>query len=230
MIDTRHYRLTIDRGEVLRYLGYGSAKPDAAVAAQLDEAIQKAERLAKPAAVYRSFSIRDTGYGFQLENTRLRLTGNTARVMLSGCSGCLLLAATVGSAMDAEIRRRQIRDMSGALIFDSASSSAVENLCDRLTADLERDYESRGLFLTDRFSPGYGDLPLDIQPDIIRTLAADKAIGVTVTSGLLLTPVKSVTAFIGISDTPQPKRITGCSHCRMNRTCAFRKAGTNCAT
>ena len=229
MENTSYDSLKIDPGEVLRYLGYGTSRPDPMVAAQLTEAIRAAERLAKPAAVYRSFAIRRTEGDFALEGTSLILAGETARTMLASCSHCLLLAATAGSALDAEIRRRQIRDMAAALIFDSAASCAVEALCDRLTADLEREYESRGQFLTDRFSPGYGDLDLAIQPAIIRTLSADKSIGVTVTSGMLLLPVKSVTAIIGIADTPQPKRISGCAHCKMNTTCKFRKAGTTCA-
>lgn len=229
MIDTNYDNLKIDPAEVLRYLGYGTSRPDPVVAAQLEEAIRAAERLTKPAAVYRSFPLRRKDEGIALENTNLVLTGETARSMLAECERCILLAVTAGSALDGEIRRRQVRDMAGALLFDSAASCAAETICDRLTDDLEREYETRGLFLTDRFSPGYGDLPLEIQPAVIRTLAADKVIGITVTSGMLLLPVKSVTAIIGIADTPQPKRITGCSHCKMNTTCNFRKAGTTCA-
>ncbi len=230
MIETKNYNLMIDPEEVLRYLGYGQNEPDPAVAVQLEEAVRAAERIAKPAAVYRSFPVRNTSGGILLEGTNLLLPGSTARTMLQECSRCILLAATVGSAIDLEIRRRQIRDMTGALIFDSAAGCAVEALCEQLTGELEQEYQSKGQYLTDRFSPGYGDLPLSLQPDIIRTLAAERTIGLSVTSGLLLMPVKSVTAFIGVSDLQQPRRITGCAHCSMNTTCKFRKAGTTCAS
>lgn len=72
---------------------------------------------------------------------------------------------------------------------------------------------------------GYNSL----QPDIIRTLSADRLTGLTVSSSMHLIPTKSVTAFIGISDRPQPHFITGCQKCSMKGSCKFRKAGTDCA-
>ena len=173
------------------------------------------------------FDNRDESVG--LAGTSLILTGRTAELMLRDCSRCVLLAATVGSRVDGEIRRRQIRDMTGALIVDSAAGCAVENICEQFTEDLEQHCGAKGLYITDRFSPGYGDLPLSLQPDILRTLSAEKTIGLTVSSGLLMIPAKSVTALIGIADTPQPRRITGCAHCTMNTTCKYRKAGSTCA-
>lgn len=164
-----------------------------------------------------------------LKGTSIRLPGIDALSFLEGCHSCILMAVTIGRRVDEELRRRQITDMSGAVILDSCASSAVESICNQLEADLEVEFEGRGLFLTDRFSPGYGDLPLDLQPAICRTLSTEKNIGLSITGGMLMMPTKSVTAFIGIADRPQPKKLTGCAHCRMNKTCNYRKAGVTCA-
>ena len=83
-------------------------------------------------------------------------------------------------------------------------------------------------YLTDRFSPGYGDLPLDLQPALCAALDAQRRLGLTVTDSLLLNPVKSVTAVIGLSPTPQPARIRGCGYCNFRENCQFRKEGTTC--
>ena len=71
-----------------------------------------------------------------------------------------------------------------------------------------------------RFSPGYGDFPLECQPGLFRLLGVQRNIGVTLTDSLLMLPTKSVTAVIGLCDgeTPCP---TGCAACDR-ADCAFR--------
>lgn len=167
--------------------------------------------------------------GIGLEGTSILLTGRDAASFLEDCDSCIMIAVTIGHRVDEELRRLQITDMSGAVILDSCASSAVESICSQFEADLEAEYESRGFFLTDRFSPGYGDLPIHLQPAICRALSTEKTIGLSTTSGMLMTPTKSVTAFIGIANRPQPKKLSGCARCRMNETCNFRKAGITCA-
>ena len=52
--------------------------------------------------------------------------------------------------------------------------------------------------------------------------------GVTVTDSLLMLPAKTITAVIGLSDTPQPARIRGCGCCALKEICAYRERGTHC--
>lgn len=70
------------------------------------------------------------------------------------------MAATLGADVEQLLMHVQVSDMARALILDSCASAAVENLCDNLEADLRTQVEAEGCYLTDRFSPGYGDLPL----------------------------------------------------------------------
>lgn len=163
-----------------------------------------------------------------LEGTSLRLTGNDISALLKECSRCILLAATIGAETDRLIRKAQISNMSDAVILDFCASSAAEELCSRVYSDLEKEFEEKGFYLTDRFSPGYGDLPLSLQDEICRVLRTDRRLGLTVSAGGMMIPSKSVTAVIGISGRPQPKKISGCAGCRMRETCNFRKAGKTC--
>ena len=59
-------------------------------------------------------------------------------------------------------------------------------------------------------------------------LDTGRRLGVTVTPSLLMNPVKSVTAVIGLSDAPQPARVRGCGACNLRETCQFRKEGKTC--
>jgi hypothetical protein len=54
----------------------------------------------------------------------------------------------------------------------------------------------------------------------------EKLLGLHVTDSLMLNPVKSVTAVIGIADRPQMARIRGCAYCAMRdlRAAQGRKA------
>jgi hypothetical protein len=146
--------------------------------------------------------------------------------MLAQCGQAALLACTLGPGFDAMLRAEQARGMDGAVILDACGGAWVEAGCNAAEEELRRRLPEA--YLTDRFSPGYGDLPLQLQPAILAALDAGRRIGLHVGDSLLMNPVKSVTAVIGISDRPQMARIRGCAYCAMNQTCTLRKGGKRC--
>ena len=80
----------------------------------------------------------------------------------------------------------------------------------------------QGLVRRWRFSPGYGDWPIQAQPEMLR-LAKAHEIGISLTSSLMLTPRKSVTAIIGLIPKTQdvePEK-QSCKYC-PNPNCNFR--------
>jgi cobalamin-dependent methionine synthase I len=124
--------------------------------------------------------------------------------------------------------RREVTDMADAVIMDACASVAVENVCDHFEFDLRRQLEGEGQYLTDRYSPGYGDLPLNCQSRLCDALDAQRRIGLTVTASSIMVPRKSVTAILGISDRPQTLRKRGCEVCSLFLTCPYRKEGIRC--
>ena len=101
-------------------------------------------------------------------------------------------------------------------------------MADNFEKDLRKEVEAEGRFLTDRFSPGYGDLPLTAQRQLCEALDTGRRIGLSLSPSLLMIPGKSVTAILGISDEPKPLRRRGCESCSLFRTCMYRKEGRNC--
>lgn len=210
---------------------------DSMVISQLDRCISAVSETSMPKYTYKVFDLerissgaeaRDAEPKIMLANTSVEIAGNDAAKLLAQCSSCIVLAVTLGRQNEMMLRRAQITDMTEAVILDSCSSSAVESVCEQLNEDLRAEYEKRGLFLTDRYSPGYGDMPLTLQPELCGLLQTEKRIGLSVSPGLTLIPSKSVTAIIGISDRPQRKRETDCSSCRLRDTCKIREAGATC--
>lgn len=215
--------LNID--EAMRYLGASGGAGEviradvAAMAARLTAAVQ-------PRCTWRVFPIQRTDEGFLLPGAGVLLAGNSARTMLSQCDSAVLLACTLGAGFEALLRAEQARGMAGAVILDACGSAWVEAGCDAAEQELRVRLPER--FLTDRFSPGYGDLPLSLQPEICAALDARRRLGLHVTEHFLLNPSKSVTAVIGLSDRPQMARIRGCAFCSMRETCTLRKGGKTC--
>lgn len=217
--------MTLDRNDVLRHLG-ADAAADASLRLIVDEVARALEAALQPAFVYRVFDLEQRSEGVLLRGAELLLPGTMAQTMLEGCSRAALLACTAGSRFDAMLLSEQARDMARAVILDACGGALVEAGCD----EAERQIAARlpECFLTDRFSPGYGDLPLSLQRDICAVLDCRRRLGIHVTDSCLLTPMKSVTAVIGIAESPRMARIRGCDRCALREHCTLRKGGNHC--
>lgn len=112
---------------------------------------------------------------------------------LSGCKEAYVFSVTVGIGVDRLLSRLNLLSQSRHFITDALSSAAVESFCDYVNEMLAQNKKTKP-----RFSPGYGDLPLEIQPDILKVLSADKTLGITLNESLFMTPVKSITAIMGV--------------------------------
>lgn len=202
--------------EALRYLGYRGKEPDEATAGLVDKGYDELSAVSHQRDCYRI-----------VEKTAAEplLKGDGIAAHLAESSRVIFFAATLGSEADKLIRTAEIRNMAYALVLDALASAMTEAFCDALETRL---HDEVGGFFTWRFSPGYGDYPIDIQPEIIRFLNADKLIGLTVTESNILIPRKSVTALIGVSDKEQSKGVRGCAACSMRGRCAFRSGGGVC--
>ena len=215
--------LNID--EALRYLGGGEGVPSA-LRAQAQRVADRLTAAVQPRYTYRVFPLVHGEEGIALEGAGLLLPGRSAKKMLAQCDRAVLLGCTLGAGFDAVLRAEQVRDMAAAVLLDACGSAWVEAGCDAAEQEIRARFP--GLYLTDRFSPGYGDLPLDLQRALCAALDSVRRLGVHVGESLLLNPVKTVTAIIGLSDRPQMAGIRGCEFCAMNQTCALRKGGKSC--
>lgn len=204
-------------------MGY-HGEPDEAFTALVDNCEKALQKTAQPRVIYRVLPLsRD---GDSLSAGALPLPGTDIAKHLAGCDRILLMAATLSGQADQLIHRAGISDMTRSLALDALASAGIEQICNR--AELVFQEQLPGVYFTWRFSPGYGDLPLELQPRILQLLDAQKRLGLTVTAENILIPRKSVTALIGLSEQPLKKGARGCATCRMRETCAFRKGGGHC--
>ena len=129
--------------------------------------------------------ILDLGFG---QITSRALTKN-----LTGCEEAFLFALTLGHGVDRLLRRLSLTSPARHFVTDALASSLTETAC-----DLAEERLLSALPHRPRFSPGYGDLSLHIQPDVLTVLDAERRLGITLSHSLLMSPSKSVTAIVGI--------------------------------
>ena len=219
----------IDKSEVLRYLGIDTDSAPADTLHLIDECAAELSCAVRPKYIYKISRLSYPGGIPTLDFGDITLAGKTATERLIGCTHCCILTATLGIEADTLIRRSQITDMARALIYDACATDLIEKVCDRAVLEIADEVKVDGLSVTDRFSPGYGDLSLDLQKSVCSVLDASRKIGVTLTPNLLLVPSKSVTAFIGIGpETSLKDNIytmckERCDLCNLKGSCRFRK-------
>lgn len=131
------------------------------------------------------------------------LPGQALSRHLQNCPKVILFAATVGLTIDRMIQRYFVTEPAIAVWLNAIGSERVEALCRLFCTELKADYAAEGLVPIERFSPGYGDLPLAFQKDIFTLLDCPRKIGVTLNQSLLMSPEKSVSALVGLRPTEQ---------------------------
>ena len=130
--------------------------------------------MARPRWAARTFELTLEEVGVRL-SSGLLLPGEDLKRHLAGCRRAVLFCATLSAQADALIRRAESGDMLRALALDCCATAAVEQLCDQIELELQRQFP--GCFFPFRYSPGYGDLPLTLQSSLLALLDAPRQVG-----------------------------------------------------
>ena len=194
--------VSVDRAEVLRYMGYAGQRLTDELDARIDEVVARCLAVARPAG--------------------------SIQKHLAGAVAVGVMAVTVGMGVERELRRLSLSDPVAQVIFDAAGTTAVERAADACEASIVAAAHDRGLYTNFRFSPGYGDMPLSAQPVLLATLDAQRKLGITLSKSLLMTPTKSVTAVVGLFGEPQPSSHASCSDCLCRDFCRILRTGSPC--
>ncbi len=182
-----------DEKEVLRYLGYRGKPADGSTLEIIGNVYDSLCQTVRPKYIFKKFDCTFTDFSVIVDGVEFK-----SRKLLShlkNSQSIVLMGATLGAETDMLIRRFTVNNAAYGAVAQSVAASMTENLCDIACDDIER---SLGGKITPRFSPGYGDLALSSQSDFFNLLPMTKRLGVTLSDSFLMTPAKSVTAFVGI--------------------------------
>ncbi|GAX47226.1 methionine synthase [Pseudolactococcus reticulitermitis] len=191
--------LPLEKSEVLRYLGYRRKQElTAAISALVDEMMLAVQDVSNARYIYQAydFTLDESKQAIHLTNTDLVFQSKQLYSHLKHAKQIVLLAATLGIEVERQVRLYELSEMTKALVLDAACVDYIEKICDLAEVDIDAQFKDK--VLNRRFSPGYGDLSLDVQPQFLKTLEADRQLGLTLTETNLMVPRKSVTAILGL--------------------------------
>ena len=180
----------INEKEVLRYAKMPSLSPE--TEALLNECIKEAMPEFSYKVCYGEFDISEGEEILGISKSK-----SLQKTLLS-CQGFILFAATIGSGIDRLINRYSRTSPAKAFMLNAIATERIECLCDMFCNEMKAEKEKENLLTKTRISPGYGDMPLEMQQKIFRILDCPRKIGVSLGESLLMTPRKSVTAIVGV--------------------------------
>lgn len=215
----------LDLDEVLRYMGCPADQAPPETRALVETCAREMEAAARPRWTGQVLDITLEEDGVRLESGLL-LSSQDLKKHLTGCEQAAVFCATLSAQADALIRRWESRDMLRALALDCCATAGVEQVCDQVEQEIESQFP--GCSFPFRFSPGYGDLPLELQGEILYLLDAPRKIGLCASSSHILTPRKSVTAILGIARGEIQQTVRSCLSCPARESCQYRKSGGHC--
>ena len=202
-----------DYSEIARYLGYQKISvPDEQISSLIKTAADEMLEVIKPHAVYEQFDLsveydEEAGTG-EVSFADVRIPSKDLARNLRECNKVVIFASTLGAQCDQQIRRAQIKDPVKAAVLQATGAMYIEKCVDLLNEKIRIEFEEQGQKVRPRFSPGYGDVSLEVQKDFFRLLPCQR-IGLTLMDTLIMSPEKSVTAFIGIAVPAVPELVEG---------------------
>ncbi len=191
--------LAVDRKEAWRYLRMGNAEPGAELTARFAAIEDEMLAAIRPAAYWQLVRVADGG-GETYRVGDLELRSESLRRTLAGCRHAFLFVATLGAGADEVLRKKSILSGADAMIVQAIATALIETYCAQCEREMAQEPAAAGERLRLRFSPGYGDLPLEVQRPLLAALDSSRRAGVVLTDSLLMVPSKSVSAIIGVGN------------------------------
>lgn len=217
--------------EIYRYLGYRGITPDESTDEAIKAAVGELREVLLPRSVAKEYPVEHIDEGTIRVGDLVIRSLDLSRNM-EGCSRAVMFAATIGLGVDRLIKRAEVTSMMKAAVLQAAGAAFAESYCDMVNREIVLSTKDRGLSAKPRFSPGYGDLSLELQRDFEEMLEMKKSCGISLTDTLLMVPSKSVTAFVGLfeagnedikecEEVLSPHSPESCRVCSMKDDCEF---------
>ena len=216
-------QIDIDRQQVLRSIGYcADCTPSARIESLINEYVENTCHLIEPSY---SYVVRDIE---SVQGSRVVIEGSVifeskviAR-LLEQCEKVAVFALTIGNRLE-EMVCHLAEDglVVQAAVLDAIGSGAVEVVADFVQDRIDEIASAKGLYNSQRFSPGYCDWEVDQQKMVFQAINGDSA-GVRLTDGCLMLPRKSISGIIGIGSSKSIENYNPCQTCDK-RDCPGRR-------
>ncbi|MDO4502637.1 MAG: hypothetical protein Q4D06_05575 [Coriobacteriia bacterium] len=227
----------VDQPQALRYLGHTGQQMDPELQERFQGHVRACEEEMRASYCWRILPV-ELGMRYGLPVTlvaggALELPGMRLARHLRGAVAVVLVAATLGFDCQRQLDQLGAVSPTDQLLRSTCASTLVESGLDFARTELDRMLAPAALHTGPPYAPGYGDLPVDVQPAFVELLGAGRSIGLSTTQANMLVPEKSVTACLGVFPadmTPPDERVNAvpCDNCSNRYSCKLRMKGLTC--
>lgn len=155
--------------------------------------------------------------------------GSIINNQLKGSEALCWFVATAGQEFEVfQHRLTQEGDILRIYLANEIGSIIAEKTADRMEELLQEQLTPKGLYRTNRYSPGYCGWPVSEQPilfDLFRPKGSEHSsvvsptpCNIQLTDSCLMIPIKSVSGVIGIGHNVHKREYT-CNHCGLRANC-----------
>lgn len=187
------FKIKLRKKEILKILRYDSRYSNISFEIEntIQNQIENAYSLIYPSVIYETFHKSREGY----KEIKHKLINGSKSVndLLKKAYAFSLMIITIGDSLEKEINRIKPEDLTQAYILDAAGSEAVEQAANFVSRLIKEEASKKERNIGLRFSPGYGDWPIETTKNIIEYLDPSK-INVILTDDNILIPRKSISA------------------------------------
>jgi hypothetical protein len=216
-------QILVNPDDILRLLGEQEGSAEAHATALVDQYIEECTRLMTPVGGYVLAEAVDPESSDEIAIEGLRFqTGKIIHKMMKHSETYAFFLVTAGP--EPERLARDLLEKGEFLegyISDLVASALADAVADCVHEEISKLADSRGLKVSNRYSPGYCSWDVAEQQKLF-SLFPDNSCGISLTDSSLMIPVKSVSGLIGLGRHIKFNEYT-CEICPM-KNCLFSKA------
>jgi len=219
-------QVEIDPREILSLLGSETGELESHTEELIGTCLAECKKVMEARAAFVWGTVRDTD---SVEHVSMGessfKTGRIIKRMLAGSEAYAFLIVTIGPGP--ESRARELLENGEFLegyITDLLASALVDSMANQVQKRIRRMANDQGLQITNRYSPGYCSWDVSEQQKLF-SLFPQNCCRITLTNSSLMSPIKSVSALIGIGSSIRYQDYT-CEICSM-KDCTYRKTRAN---
>jgi hypothetical protein len=215
-------RNDIDIEQVLRNIGYRSSrKLPARMVTLISDYVEHAGYLVDSSYSYVIKDIEQVHGSYAMIEGSIAFKSEVIAGLLENCNKVAVFLTTIGGYLEEMVNQlAEDKFVLQAAVLDAIGSGAVEKLANTVQKMVGDEASTEGLYMSQRFSPGYCDWNVEQQRMVFQAMDGD-SVGIKLTEECLMLPRKSVSGIIGIG----PSEVAEYNPCRTcnKRDCAGRR-------
>jgi hypothetical protein len=222
----RDWAVTLDEERISREMGQSFARvlKTPKLLTVFQEEIAEAQQLIEPAACWDTLPVREIRHEKVVLANGTRIGGGPVAAVVGGADDLVVGVCTVGAPISQQAEAyTRAKDLFRGMVLSDLASYAVDLVRQGLCELVEGEAARQGLHVSTPLSPGESEWPVSEQAVLFSLVDAGE-IGVTLSSSMVMRPLKSLSLVMGVGSRPMGSEGgTGCDFCTIRDRCAHRR-------